>query len=369
MFDGIIRVPRKPEKKTLKKKTYKRQKNALIDDLRELGFYRLNGEENFIKVRKCLPTGLPGLDVISARDVNGVYGLPFGRQIEISGTEDSGKTSFMLYLAAIAQQQGYTVCWIETEDSISEERVKIFGANLDEFLLCTPDYLEQTLSIIKKMVLKVPTINDKSYEKSKGIVIFWDSVAATPTKNEFKPKPKDEGEAEFGSKSAMAEFARAMSKYQRKIKRRISQRDVMIVYCNQLKDKIGVSFGEKLTTYGGRSLRFHCAIRIRVTYTGKMKDKNGIIQGITMRLDNKKNKCLTPWGSIADLEYRFDSGFNQIQALLYGLQNKGLAEKIGTKYKIHNFDTKQVFTLKEFEKLVRNRPNLAPMLMRSIDVL
>lgn len=369
----LVRIPRKLVVEASAKKVYKRAKNALQTDLRKLGFFQLNGEENFIKVRKCLPTGLPGLDVISARDIDGVYGLPFGKQIEISGTEDSGKTSLMLFIAAVAQALGHTVLWIETEDSIDEARARVFGANPEEFLLATPDYLEQTLSIIKKATLLISTYNSKSYKPNNGLVIFWDSVAATPTKNEFKPKPSKEGEEEFSSKDAMGEMARALSKYQRKIKRALSKRDVMIIYCNQLKDKIGVSFGEKLTTYGGRSLRYHCSIRIRTTYTGKIRstsgDDKGKPKGITIRIDNKKNKCLPPWGSVDDLEYDFTTGFNKDQALLYGLQNKGLAIKEGTKYVIHSLDTEKRFTMKEFEKLLRNNPWLRSVLLRTIDVL
>ncbi|HEC72374.1 MAG: hypothetical protein ACTSW7_01325 [Candidatus Thorarchaeota archaeon] len=369
----LIRFPRLPVEEITSKKVYKRAKNALQKDLRKLGFFQLNGEENFIKVRKCLPTGLPGLDVISARDVDGVYGLPFGRQIEISGTEDSGKTSLMYHLAAMAQQHGHTVLWIETEDSIDEARARVFGADPEKFLLATPDYLEQTLNIIKKATLLVPTYDSKAYKPNKGLVIFWDSVAATPTKNEFKPKPKNEGEIEFSSKDAIGEMARALSKYQRKIKRNLSKRDVLIIYCNQLKDKIGVSFGEKLTTYGGRALRYHCAIRLRVVYTGKMrsslvKDK-GRLKGITIRIDNKKNKCLPPWSSVDDLEFDFSFGFNKDQALLYGLQNKGLAIKDGTKYVVHSLDTENKLTMKDFEKIVRNQPWLREELMRTINVL
>lgn len=369
----IIRVPRKPVEKTLKPKIYKRSKNALIKDLRKIGFFQLNGEENFIKVRKCLPTGLFGLDVISAIDINGVYGLPFGKQIEISGKQDSGKTSLMYHLAAIAQKQGHIVCWLETEDSINETRLTTFGADINTFLLETPEYLEEALNIIKKTVLRIPKYTDKNYRPNNGLVIFWDSVAATPTKNEFRPKPKDSGEKEFSSKDSVAEFARLMSKYQRKIKRNISKRDVLIVYCNQLKDKIGMSWGDKTQTYGGNALRFHSAIRLKISYTGKLRytsgDKKGEIRGITVKIENKKNKILLPWGVIEELEFDFTKGFNQEQALLYGLQYKGLAEKSGTKYKIYNLDTDKDYTMKDFEKLIRNNPHIKRKLVESVYVL
>jgi len=373
----IIRVP----KKASEKKTHvevKKSENALIKDLKSLGFFKLNGEENFTRVRKCMPTGLPGLDVICARDANGVYGLPFGRQIEISGKPDSGKTSLMLHLAAQAQSLGYIAVWIETEDTLNEERAVALGANPEELMLENPDYLERVLALIKKTVLLVPKYGEKGYDPEQGLVIFWDSVAATPTKEEFEPKRKPgqaadaSGEREFSSSNAIAEFARLMARYQRKIKKRLSSRNVMIVYCNQLKDKIGVTWGDKTQTYGGNALRFHSTIRIKVSYTGKIRFTSGLYKGdacgITMKFENKKNKCLPPWGVVDGLEFDFIKGFNRKQSLLHALEHKKIAKKSGTTYKVSTLDTKMKFTWKEFCKYVDKHPWLEEKLLEGIYV-
>ena len=381
-----IRIPRPiPVEIVETKQEYKSSKNALYKDLRDIGFFRLDGEENFLRVRKCLPTGIAALDLICARDQDGVYGLPFGKQIEISGKPDSGKTSLLLHIASQAQRIGHTVCWIETEDTLSEARAAVFGTDIEKFMLATPDYLEQALSMIKKIVLLVPKYDSREYTPNKGMVIIWDSVAATPTKNEFTPKKGKEGEAEFSTSNVVAEFARIMSQYERKIKKRIAKRDVLIIYCNQLKDKIGISFGDKTQTYGGHALRFHCAIRMKSNYTGKLKstggDNKGQTIGITMKLENKKNKCLMPWGILEGIEYDFKRGFNIAQGLLYALEAKGFAKKKGSNYTLEALTDmvedkkskkkkmkKREFTVKTFAKFLEENPNAASMLMSSINV-
>jgi recombination protein RecA len=373
-------------------KQYKKEKNAIIDDLRKLGCFSLSSKENFFRVRRCLPTGLPALDVICARDINGVYGLPFGKQIELAGKQDSGKTSLALQIAAAAIDQGCDVLWIEKEDSLNEYRVRIFSEGLwSEMQVSAPDYLEQVLSLIKKSVLIVPRYIDKSYKPGRGLVIIWDSVAATPTRLELKPPKKEQNEQEFQS-SQIAEFARILSRYERKITKRLAERDVMIIYINQLKDKIGQSWGDKLETYGGNALRFRCAIRMAIDYAGRIqaiveeepedndenedteydekkvnKRKRMKFSGINMNIRNKKNKILPPWGEVMGLEYSFKNGFNKNQSLLFALEEKGYASKRGTKYIIQNFDTEEVYTLKEFEKIMKMRPYLYNKLVSMIN--
>jgi len=367
----IIRIPKKKKEEVLFDKKKKSDKNYVIKKLREFGFFELNSSENNVKVRKCMPTGLAALDVISARDINGVFGLPFGKQIEISGKPDSGKTSLMLQIAAKAQSLGYTVVWLETEESINETRASIIGANVDEFMMKDPDHLEQALSLIKKTATILPRFSEKNYKDNEGMIILWDSVAATPTKNEYsEPKKKDGDDGKEYGGGGIAEFARIMSMYERKIKKRISDRNVMIIYCNQLKDKIGTfGFGDKSQTYGGNALRFHCSIRIYTTYTGKIKDSKGKNIGITIKVENKKNKILVPWMKFEGQEFLFNSGFNKEQSLLLALEQRELAIKKGTEYCVHGLDTSETYKMGEFIKLTRNNPWIAKKLREAIDVL
>lgn len=377
----IIRIPRRQVLQApstiIKPKELLSDKNSITKSLSDLGFFRLNDEDTPLTVRRCMPTGIYDLDMKSARDENGVYGLPFGKQIEVSGTADSGKTSLMLHLASVAQKAGHTVVWLETEETLSESRAAIFGIDQDNFLIKTPEYLEETLVLIKKSIMLAP----KYTESDKGIVIFWDSVAATPTKNEFivPKKMSEESEDQFGSKGGgISEFARIMSNYERKIKKRLAERNAMIIYCNQLKDKIGVSFGDKSQTYGGHALRFHCSLRFKVSHIGRIWKGTGATRellGINMRIDNKKNKHLIPWQSVNSIAYNFDGGFNEAQGLLLALETKKLASKSGSSYYLEAFlDRKkklkgQGITMAKFKQLIAEKPYVKQALVESLYVL
>ena len=363
----IVRVPRREIIKKVKTRVCKKSKNALVNDLMKLGFFTFDTPDTFLKIRKCMPTGLPILDIQSARDENGVYGLPFGRQIEFSGKADAGKTSMMLYLAGVAQKLGYTVVWIETETTLLKLRAKSF-VNIDEFLIQTPDYLEECLALIKKAVLTVPKYTDDDYDPNKGLVVFWDSVAATQTKAEFMPKKEVAGTVKEFEAGAMAAFARTMSIYQRKIKARIAKRNVLIVYNNQLKDKIGVSFGAKTQTYGGNALRFHCALRWSLTHKGRVK-KGADAVGMEILMKNMKNKCLMPWGEVDSLTYKFDVGIDQSTALLMALQKKNLITKTGANYIIPGLSSTEPYTAITFRNLLEREPWVFTQLTEVINVI
>jgi len=358
----ICRIPRRKTEHTQKKKV---SRNQLIRSLKKIGYKDLSDQSSSLLVRRCLPTGIPCLDVLSACDVDGVYGLPFGRQIEFSGKEDSGKTSIMLAIAASAQRQGYIVLWIETEQTLSKERAQVLGADIDYFLLDEPDYLEQAISRVKKAVEKLPQYDEKGYSKNKGLVIFWDSIAATPTKAEYAPKKKKDVDEE--KDSAMADFARKMSRFQRQMKKKIAKRNVMMIYANQIKEKIGVMFGSKTATYGGKALKYHCTLRFVITYTGKIKGKNNKPVGMTIKVDNIKNKCRMPFRGFEGLEFTFGGGFNYPQALLYALETLGYAKKEGPKYFVYPLGQEASYKKSEFEKLIKNKPVIARKLMEVVN--
>jgi hypothetical protein len=166
--------------------------------------------------------------------------------------------------------------------------------------------------------------------ESNGLVILFDSIGATPTEAEVNPKKNVDGTEK---ESPPAEFARRMSKFQRRFLRMSSERDVLIVYSNKLTDKIGVTFGKRTTTYGGNAIRFHCALRFEVIYTGKLKDSKKSNVGMTMKIVNVKNKCEIPWQQADGIEYHFTDGFNSAFSLLQIMKDKKLVKKTGSKYK------------------------------------
>lgn len=328
------KTTRKSTPKTVKKasKKSKKKHTAHFNALKKLGFFTLAEKRTLLTVRKCLPTGIPGLDVRSARDKEGTWGFPFGRQIEISGKPDSGKTSLLIQIASQAQKNGYTVLWIETEYSLNRKRAENLKAKLDEFFVSTPETLEKAIKVIQDAVLTVLPAEFNEVVpsgESKGLVVLFDSIGSTMTEAEANPKKDKTG---IEKDSPPADFARRMSKFQRKFLRMSNERDIMVVYANKLTDKIGVTFGKRTTTYGGNAIRYHCALRFEAVYTGKIKDKSGKILGMTMKIANVKNKCEMPWQDVDNVEFYFDGGFNKSLSLLDALTYKGLIKKTGPKY-------------------------------------
>jgi len=342
-----------------------KQSSILAKGLRKIGFFSLNDQKSLLTVRKCLPTGLADLDVISGRDINGVYGLPFGRQIEISGKPDSGKTSLLLEIGWNAQKAGHTVAWLETEHSLNRYRAECIGLDIEQLFVSTPEYLEQALKQMEKAVKLMESIDvtaDPHISNEHGLVILFDSIAGTPTKAEVNVKQDKDGE---DKESAMADFARRMSRFQRKFLRVAAERDALIVYSNQLKDKIGVTFGKRSVTYGGNAIRFHCAIRHEVSYTGRIKNEDGENIGMTMNVINVKNKILPPWQKVEGIELMFEDGFNEDFSLLQALVKKKKAKKIGPKYKIPFLELE--FSNKpSYLKHMKEHPELIPQMLKEL---
>lgn len=349
------------KKKTSKKKTSKkatsdvRPEILILEEMKDIG-YRILADRNVFTVRKCLQTDLPILDVISARDENGVWGLPFGAQIEIAGNPDSCKTTLLMSIAAAAQKQGHIVAWVETEHSLNKSRAEILGANLDKFNLIMPEYLEESMIKIKKTTLLMPKKSSKKFDPNMGMVILFDSLAATPPLAELNPKKESE---EFSKQTAMGEFARKMFRFQRVINKRVSDRNVLIVYANQLKATMA-AFGKRWRAYGGNAVKFHARLCFETTYTGRIKDSKGNIIGITFNLENTKNKHTNPFKKVENIEFRFDRGFDKAQLLIWAMEELGLAKKTGAEYFIDGYskDKEDTYTMLKFRNRIGMNPEL-----------
>jgi recombination protein RecA len=266
----------------------------------------------------------------------------------------------LIMIAAAAQRAGHDVIWIETEHSLNGSRADNLGVDLDTLWVTFPDYLEQGAERIEEAVNSMPKRGEKGYNKNKGLVICFDSIAATPTQAEYDGKLTD---------SQVAEFARLMFKFQRRMNGRIAKRNVMVVYSNQLKAKIGVMFGKKTTTYGGNAIRYHASLRFECVYTGKLKGKakGAPIDGITMNVDNYKNKCFMPYKKLQGLEFSFSGGFNFAHCLLLALLEKGLVQKKGAKYTIYPLGKDVSMMKADFVKKVMADPVLATRLREVLD--
>jgi recombination protein RecA len=226
------------------------------------------GEASKLHV-EVIPTGVLSLDAAL-----GVGGLPRGRVVEIFGPEGGGKTTVSLHVVAEAQKRGGTCAFIDAEHAMDPQYAKKLGVNIDNLLISQPDYGEQALEIAETLI------------RSGAIdVIVVDSVAALV--------PKAEVEGEMGD-AQMGLQARLMSQALRKLTAVISKSKTVMIFINQLREKIGIMFGNPETTPGGRALKFYSSVRLDVRAAEKIKEGDKII-GTRVKVKVVKNKVAPPF--------------------------------------------------------------------------
>jgi recombination protein RecA len=252
---------------------------------------------------------IPGISTgsISLDLALGGRGLPRGRVVEIFGPESSGKTTLALTVAAHAQKSGGVAAFIDAEHALDPAWVKRIGVNLDELLVSQPDTGEQALEICELLV------------RSNAVdVIVIDSVAALI--------PRAEIEGEMGD-SHVGLQARLMSQALRKLTGAIAKSDCIVIFINQLREKIGVMFGSPETTPGGRALKFYSSVRIDIRRTGAIKDGE-VNVGNRVRARVVKNKIAPPFRD-AEFDIMFDEGISAAGDLLDLAVNENIIAKSG----------------------------------------
>ena len=227
------------------------------------------GERAERMTKDIISTGSLALDLAL-----GVGGLPKGRIIEIYGPEASGKTTICLHLIAEAQKKGGVAAFIDAEHALDPQRAQKVGVNLDDLLISQPDTGEQALEIAESLI------------RSGGIdVMVIDSVAALV--------PKAEIEGEMGD-AVMGMQARLMSQALRKLTGAISQTNTIVIFTNQLRQKIGVMFGNPETTTGGQALKFYASVRLDIRKIENIKQGDQVV-GSRHRVKIVKNKVAPPF--------------------------------------------------------------------------
>ena len=240
----------------------------------------------------------------------GVGGLPRGRVIEIFGPESSGKTTLMLHAIAEAQRQGGVAAFIDAEHALDITYARKLGVRLDELLVSQPDCGEQALEIADHLV------------RSGGIdLIVVDSVAALT--------PRAELEGEMGE-AHMGLQARLMSQALRKLTGITSQQGTIVVFINQLRQKIGIVYGNPEVTTGGNALKFYASVRLDIRKIGVLKNGEEII-GTKTRVKVVKNKVAPPFRE-AQFEILYGMGVNRPGEIVDLASERGLLEKSGTWY-------------------------------------
>jgi recombination protein RecA len=254
----------------------------------------------------AVPTGSLSLDLAL-----GIGGLPRGRVIEIYGPESSGKTTLALQVVAEVHRQGGMAAFVDAEHALDPDYAARIGVNVDNLLISQPDTGEQALEIAEALV------------RSGAIdVIVVDSVAALV--------PKAELEGEMGD-SHVGLQARLMSQALRKLTGIVSKSNTMIIFINQLREKIGVMFGNPETTTGGRALKFYASVRLDIRRIANLQAASGEAIGGRVRVKVAKNKLAAPFKQ-AEFDILYGVGISKAGDLLdLGVEHK-VVEKSGTWY-------------------------------------
>ena len=278
---------------------------------------------------QAISSGSLGLDVAL-----GIGGLPKGRIVEIYGPESSGKTTLALHVVAESQKEGGTGAFVDAEHALDPVYAKKLGVNIDELLISQPDAGEQALEIADTLV------------RSGAVsVLVVDSVAALV--------PRAELEGDMGD-THMGLQARLMSQALRKLTSSISKSNCLVIFINQIRQKIGIMFGNPETTSGGNALKFYASVRLDIRRIGAIKDKDEIV-GNQTRVKVVKNKVAPPFRTV-EFDIMYGEGISKNGEIIDLGVAAGIVEKSGSWFSYNE------------QRIGQGRENAKNFLKENIDI-
>lgn len=308
----------------------------------------LNGqEETPTDLTEWVSTGSSLLDLAISNRPNG--GFPVGRIVELQGMEASGKSLIMAHVLANTQKKGGLAVYIDTENALSEEFLRAIGVDVNNMLYVPLETIEDIFEAVENII---ETIRKSSKDRLVSIVV--DSVSAATT--------KIEQDADYEKDGWATSKAIIMSKAMRKITNVIGKQRVLLLCASQLREKMGVMFGDKYTTSGGKALGFHASCRIRLKGIGKLKSGSGKTEqiiGVQTEAQIIKNRMGPPFKK-ATFDIYFNSGIDDFNSWLTLMKDYGLVKVSGAYYTLVNEETGEEirFMSKEWKGMLENDPEL-----------
>ena len=289
--------------------------------------YFLDGSDTTpTDVKDFISTGSTMLDLAISNRPDG--GIAVGRITELNGLESSGKSLIGAHMLAETQKKGGVAVYIDTETAVSTEFLEAIGLDVESMLYLHLETVEDIFAAIEEIVAKV-----RESDKDRLVTILVDSLAAATTKVEL--------EAEFDKDGWATSKAIILSKAMRKITQMIGRQKIALVFTNQLRQKLGVMFGDPWTTSGGKALPFHASTRIRLKNVGQIKDKKNNTIGMKMRAQVIKNRLGPPMRH-ADFELYFESGIDNEGSWLKVMKEHKLVKQGGAWYTMDDHNGKEI---------------------------
>jgi len=315
--------------------------------------YHLTDPEAISDISGWISTGCSMLDLAISNRPHG--GLPIGRITEITGMEASGKSLLAAHALADTQRQGGLAVYIDTEAAVSREFLEAIGIDVDTMLYIPLETLEDIFETIELIITKVRASN-----KDKIVTIVTDSVMGATTRTELA--------GEYEKQGWNTDKSIILSMAMRKITNMIAAQKICLIFTNQLRTNLGVTFGEKFSTSGGKALAFHSSVRLRLAGQGQIKIDDSVV-GIKTKAIVKKNRLGPPLRTVI-YDIYFSSGIDNYGAWLTFLKDLGEVKTGGAWYTltldkemdiIKNPETAEVVSLSEIKFLAKNFPSLLEM--------